>query len=108
MEARLAALKHKTSWDEEKKKKVEAVLMVEYMSSEYENDSEDDTLYEISNLKWRSEECLKIFKELDTKSSALRSKRSKRQSVRRVRTNKDSSREKPDDISQEQRWAIRD
>lgn len=28
------------------------------MSSEYENDWEDDTIYEITSLKWCSDECL--------------------------------------------------
>lgn len=53
-------IKQKTSWDEEKKKQVEPVFLVEYlmMSSEYENDWEDDTIYEITSLKWRSDECL--------------------------------------------------
>lgn len=55
-----AVFKQKTSWDEEKKKQVEPVFLVEYlmMSSEYENDWEDDTIYEITSLKWRSDECL--------------------------------------------------
>ena len=50
----------------------------------------------------------KVFKEQDTKSATLKSKHSKRQSIRRTRTNKESKRVKPMDVLIEQRLAIRD
>lgn len=108
LEARRSALKQKSTWDEEKKKKVEEVLHIDFMSSEYENTSDDDTIYEIANLSWRSDECLKPFKELDTKAATLKSKRSKRQSMRRIRSNRESRREKPEEVTAEQKWAVRD
>lgn len=36
-------------------KQVEAVLLFNYMSPEYKNDSEDDSVYKITNLKWNSD-----------------------------------------------------
>lgn len=36
-------------------KQVEAVLLFNYMSPEYKNDSEDDSVYKITNLKRNSD-----------------------------------------------------
>uniref|UniRef100_A0A8W8NU02 Uncharacterized protein n=1 Tax=Magallana gigas TaxID=29159 RepID=A0A8W8NU02_MAGGI len=64
---RMAVVEKKTGWDEAKKRRISNALELSYMSSEEENNSDDETFLKTKPLIWRSEEYTKILHELDTK-----------------------------------------
>ena len=96
LEGRKAALKAKTSWDAERKQKVLDALRLEYMSSESDRDSGDESVYIVKTLSWRSDMYQAVVAELDSKATAMKTKRGRKQEVRRVRDGSISNRPMPE------------
>lgn len=95
----------KTGWEEAKKRRILNALELSYMSSEEENNSDDETFLKTKPLIWRSEEYTKILEELDTKYERSMSNRSKRQMLKRVKGNVPSTRPKPL-VKKEHEWVF--
>lgn len=98
-------VKKKTGWDEAKKRRISNALELCYMSSEEENNSDDETFLKTKPLSWRSEEYTKILEELDTKYERSMSNRSKRQMLKRVKGDMPSVRPKPI-VKKEHEWVF--
>ncbi|KAK3104394.1 hypothetical protein FSP39_011498 [Pinctada imbricata] len=108
LEWRKKAVSQKKGWDETKKRKVLKSLDLAYMSSEEEINSDNETVFRIVPLPWRSEEFDGICQELDAKHDRLKSARSKRQMVKRVRGSIPSTRPKPSDVDDENSWVLKE
>ena len=80
-----------------------SALSIEYMSSEVEEDSENDTVYKVKSLPWRSDEYNGVVKELDRKATSLKSKRGKRMEVPR-RPGTVSNRPAPKNVPDQNMW----
>lgn len=102
---RMAMVEKKTGWDEAKKRRISNALELCYMSSEEENNSDDETFLKTKPLSWRSEEYTKILEELDTKYERSMSNRSKRQMLKRVKGDMPSVRPKPI-VKKEHEWVF--
>lgn len=100
---RMKALTNKSSYDENKKRRVRDVLRMDFMSSESEVESDSEEIFTVKKLDWRSREATKVFLELDKKASESLSSRSKRQMVKRVKSDFSSKRPVPDNISEDMR-----
>ena len=79
-------------YSEEKKRKLEEVLSIDYMSPEesvYETNSDEDegqgrlTKLVVKQFEWRSDELTRELKSLDRKANRARSERGKRMMVKR-------------------------
>ena len=79
-------------YSEEKKRKLEEVLSIDYMSPEesvYKTNSDEDegqgrmTKLVVKQLEWRSDELTRELKSLDRKANRARSERGKRMMVKR-------------------------
>ena len=76
------------------------------MSSEEEDTlSDDETVYKVSSLPWRSTELSNFFTELDKKASSIKSPSARRQIVKRVK-GLQSSRERPE-VDESLNWAFK-
>ncbi|XP_068744431.1 uncharacterized protein [Montipora capricornis] len=88
LKARKDALK-RSSYSEEKKRMLEEVLTVAYMSpeeSDYEEEEEDNRLLQkiiIRKFQWRSDSLNKEFRSLDRKPSRAKSDRARRMTIPR-------------------------
>ena len=100
---RLCALGEKT-WSEEKKAKVKASLVIDFMSSEDE-DEDDPNKRIVRPLSWESAKMKAIKDALDIKWKKLQSRTSKRQTLNRVLGDL-SNRPRPERIPEELNWAV--
>ena len=90
LKSRRAALRQSV-YSEEKKRKLEEVLAIDYMSPEesmYESNSDEDgqglmTKLVVKRFEWRSDELTRELKSLDRKANRARSERGKRMMVKR-------------------------
>ncbi|KAJ8316257.1 hypothetical protein KUTeg_006271 [Tegillarca granosa] len=103
---RRGAINKKTSWTPEVKDKVSKALTIDYISSEYEEESDGESVYIVRPLTWRSDEMNNIIKELDKKIESFKSKCAKRQTSKRVIGEVVSNRQCPD-VEEEFSWTIK-
>ena len=85
LHSRLSVVEAKTTWSAEEKKRVKDALSIDLMSSEEAVSSDDETVYKVRPLTWRSAECSSIIQELDRKMEQTQSKRPRRQQIKRVK-----------------------
>lgn len=91
----MAALE-RSSVNEHQKAKLMAVLSPEFISSEESNDdSENDEVYLVRSIPWRSAKVDDFFVQLDDQIQRSMSKQSKRQQKRRIVSDHPSTRPIP-------------
>ena len=100
---RLRALGEKT-WSEEKKAKVKASLLIDFMSSEDEDDDDPNTRI-VRPLSWESAKLKAIKDALDIKWKKVQSRTSRGQTLNRVIGDL-SNRPRPERIPEELNWAV--
>ncbi|XP_062616427.1 uncharacterized protein LOC134278119 [Saccostrea cucullata] len=103
---RKSMVERKSGWDEVRKRKITEALELSYMSSEEEVVSDDEQIFIVKPLPWRSEEYNKYMEDLDSKYERNQSSRSKRQMIKRVKGDIPSIRPKPTHVKEGHEWVV--
>ena len=95
----------KTSWSSEKKKKVQAALTMDLMSSEEDGEEDGNSVFIVRPLPWVTPEMQRIKSQLDQKYAKKMTARSRRQYLQRVE-GEPSRRPVPTKVNETIQWAI--
>lgn len=95
----------KSSWSSDKKKKIEAALTMDLMSSEEDGEVDGNSVFVVKPLPWLTPEIARIKHQLDEKYSKKMTPRSRRQYLQRVEGEL-SSRPVPRKVTDSIAWAI--
>ena len=95
----------RTSWSVEKKKKVQAALTMDLMSSEEDGEEDGNSVFIVRPLPWVSPEMQRIKEQLDKKCLKKMTARSRRQYLQRVE-GEPSRRPLPRNLNDSIQWAI--
>ena len=108
LHTRRKACAQMANWSEVKRTRVEKALEFEFMSSGSDAASGDEDIFIAKPLRWRSDEYSSLLKELDKKREKMKTKRGRRQTVKRRTGDTFSDRPAPEDISVENQWVLAD